>query len=189
MMHPVFEVSLFNVGRDGKVSTAERRRSQKALLWMLEALVNINVDELLFCKAQKGKFPPDLYHSGIRYLREDGTENWQDIFRNFELKSGDCEDLAAHRIAELRTMYGRQAKPFVTYRIGPDGGFHYHAILSVKGPDGWRLEDPSRKLGMGWEDAFDGVAPSKLEQIRRNMDLQQKAGSVKALGRLRKVAA
>jgi hypothetical protein len=189
MMHPVFEVSLFRAGRDGKVSQAERRRSQKALLWMLEALVSINVDELLFYKQHVGKFPPTLYKSGIRYQREDGTENWQDIYRNFELGSGDCEDLAAHRIAELRVVYGRSAKPFVTYRLGPDGGFHYHALLMVRGPDGWRAEDPSRKLGMGWEEMFDGIGPSKRFKIQRNMDLAQKKGSPKMLQRLRKVAA
>lgn len=189
MMWPTFEVTLFRQGRDGQVSQRERRRSQKALLWMLEALVNVNIDELLFYKEAMGKFPPALYKSGIRYQRENGTENWQDVFRNFELGYGDCEDLAAHRVAELRTVYGRSAKPFVTYRKGPDGAFHYHAVLVVKGPDGWRAEDPSRKLGMGWEDAFDGVGPGKLAKIQKKMDLIQKHGSPKMLQRLRKVAA
>lgn len=189
MMHPTFEVTLFQGDRNGVVAPDERRRSQKALLWMLEALVSINVDELLFVKKKTGKFPPPLYKSGIRYLREDGTENWQDVFRNFELKSGDCEDLAAHRVAELRAVYGRAAKPFVTYRVGPDGGFHYHALLMVKGPDGWRAEDPSRKLGMGWEEQFDGLGPAQLQKVQRRMDLAQKSGSPKMLARLRKVAA
>lgn len=189
MMWPTFEVTLFRAGRDGKVSLAERRRSQKGLLWMLEALVSINVDELVYYKEQTGKYPPVLYRSGIRYQREDGTENWQDVFRNFELGYGDCEDLAAHRVAELRVVYGRAAKPFVTYRIGPDGGYHYHALLMVKGPDGWRAEDPSRKLGMGFEDAFDGLGMAQRIKLAKKMDLAQKQGSPKMLARLRKVAA
>jgi hypothetical protein len=189
MMWPTFEVALFRQGRDGQVAPDERRRSQKALLWMLEALVSVNVDELEQFKARTGKYPPVLYRSGIRYQREDGTENWQDVLRNFELGYGDCEDLACHRIAELRTVYQRAAKPFVTYRRGPNGEFHYHAVLAVKGPDGWRLEDPSRKLGMGWEDQFDGLGPKMRVKIARKMDLQQKASSPGALRRLRKVAA
>lgn len=189
MMWPTFEVTLFRANAKGVVDTDERRRSQKALLWMLEALVNVNVDELLFIKARTGKFPPALYDAGIRYQREDGTENWQDVYRNFELKYGDCEDLAAHRVAELRAVYGRAAKPFVTYRRGPDGAFHYHALCTVKGPDGWRAEDPSRKLGMGWEDMFDGVGPRQLKKIQRRMDLAQKKGSVSMLNRLVKVPA
>lgn len=189
MMWPTFEVTLFRAGRDGKVSMDERRRSQKALLWMLEALVNVNVDELIYFKEKTGKFPPPLYKTGVRYQREDGTENWQDVFRTLELGYGDCEDLAAYRVAELRVMYNRSAKPFVTYKTGPDGAYHYHAILMVKGPDGWRPEDPSRKLGMGWEDAFDGIGPGKLQKVQKNMDLAQKRSAGRMIARLRKVAA
>jgi hypothetical protein len=189
MMWPTFEVALFREGADGKVAEDERQRSQSALLWMLEALCKVDQGELEFHRKRKGKYPPPLYASGIRYQRENGTENWQDVYRNFELMSGDCEDLACHRVAELRCVYGRQAAPFVKYRRGDDGAFHYHALVAVKGPDGWRLEDPSFKLGMGWEDMFDGIGPGSPEalQLERRLDLVQKEASPKLLSRLVKV--
>lgn len=190
MMWPTFEVGLFREGPDGRVSEAERQRSQSALLWMLEALCQIDASELRFEKEQTGKFPPVLYRSGIRYQRENGTENWQDVYRNFELMSGDCEDLACHRVAELRVVYNRRAAPFVKYRRGADGAFHYHALVAAKGPDGWRLEDPSMKLGMGWEDMFDGVGPGSERALclARKLDLVQKEMSPGILKRLVKVA-
>jgi hypothetical protein len=46
---------------------------------------------------------------------------------------------------------GIQAKPFAKWRRGPQGQYHYHAIVYL--PDG-RLEDPSLVLGMGKEAQF-----------------------------------
>ena len=46
---------------------------------------------------------------------------------------------------------GVAAKPFAKWRRGPEGNYHYHALLLL--PDG-RLEDPSLVLGMGREAAF-----------------------------------
>ena len=46
---------------------------------------------------------------------------------------------------------GIAAKPFAKWRRGPQGQYHYHAILLL--PDG-RLEDPSLVLGMGREKEF-----------------------------------
>ena len=46
---------------------------------------------------------------------------------------------------------GIAAKPFAKWRRGPQGQYHYHAIVRL--PDG-RLEDPSLVLGMGKERAF-----------------------------------
>ena len=46
---------------------------------------------------------------------------------------------------------GIAAKPFAKWRRGPQGQYHYHAIVRL--PDG-RLEDPSLVLGMGKEQEF-----------------------------------
>ena len=128
MMQPVtFKVKLF---RDD----ADRARSQEALLWMLEALCKINEGHL----AQK-PYPP-LYESGIRYQREEGTENWLDVPSIIEAGWGDCEDLACWRVAELRRK-GVRAGPYVRYRE-INGFFHYHALVALyrpvrrRGPDG-----------------------------------------------------
>jgi hypothetical protein len=46
---------------------------------------------------------------------------------------------------------GIPAKPFAKWRRGPQGQYHYHALVFM--PDG-RLEDPSLVLGMGKEREF-----------------------------------
>ncbi|TAL46279.1 MAG: hypothetical protein EPN91_00590 [Salinibacterium sp.] len=46
---------------------------------------------------------------------------------------------------------GIKAKPFAKWRRGPQGNYHYHALVLM--PDG-RLEDPSLVLGMGREREF-----------------------------------
>lgn len=56
-----------------------------------------------------------------------------------------------------RVRGGVRAKPFAKWRRGPQGNYHYHALVLL--PDG-RLEDPSLVLGMGREAEFarDGTA-------------------------------
>lgn len=154
----------------------------------MEGLCRVNQDQIRLQK-KLGKPFPLLYspEAGIRYLRENGTENWQDIYTNFKLRSGDCEDLACHRVAELRENFNRQASAFVTYRRGPDGGFHYHALVMAKGPDGWRLEDPSRKLGMGWEEMFDGLGPQDKDTWVKRLDAIQKRVSVRKMRTMKEV--
>lgn len=50
-----------------------------------------------------------------------------------------------------RKSGGIKAKPFAKWRRGPQGNYHYHALVLM--PDG-RLEDPSLVLGMGKERQF-----------------------------------
>lgn len=50
-----------------------------------------------------------------------------------------------------RVVGGIKAMPYAKWRRGPQGQYHYHAILQL--PDG-RLEDPSLVLGMGKEAEF-----------------------------------
>ena len=50
-----------------------------------------------------------------------------------------------------RVKGGVRAKPYAKWRRGPQGNYHYHALVWL--PDG-RLEDPSLVLGMGREREF-----------------------------------
>lgn len=85
---------------------------------------------------------PPLYQSGVRYRAESGTEWWlgpRDVFRRGH---GDCEDLVAWRVAELRAAGEVLARPAC---YSPQPGL-VHCV--VRRADG-RIEDPSRVLGMG----------------------------------------
>lgn len=93
---------------------------------------------------------PRLYESGVRYLEEaPGVDEWQDIPDTLARRSGDCEDLACWRVAELR-MNG---EPNATHEISVDdlpdqtGQIVTTYHIFVRRGDGSH-EDPSRKLGM-----------------------------------------
>lgn len=106
---------------------------------MLDVLEEINAAILK-------TFPntPRLYDAGICYVEEKlGQDKWQDIARTLQLKAGDCEDLAAYRVSELRHA-GENARHVVEHRKGP-GLVLYH-IKVIRG-DG-TIEDPSAVLGM-----------------------------------------
>ena len=133
-MPPIqFHVRLFATDTE-----AERRRSQKALLWLLESLTRINQLWLSY-----NPETPALYSSGVVYRPEAGTEHWQDIPTLLQKRSGDCEDLACWRAAELRRQ-GVFARPYIKWRrVG--NSWRYHALVRL--PDN-RIEDPSLALGM-----------------------------------------
>jgi hypothetical protein len=135
MMQPiVFKVLLF-AGPD------DRARSQTSILWLLEALCKIDQGHLA-----THKYPP-LYKAGVRYKRENGTEEWLDIPHVIAAGVGDCEDLACWRVAELRQQ-GIKASPYAKWRR-IKGVYHYHAMVKRFDHGKPFLEDPSRKLGMG----------------------------------------
>lgn len=107
-----------------------------------ECLVQLDMD---FLRRARGRVP-SLYASGVRYRRE-GTpsagpraERFQMIPEVLRTRSGDCEDLSAWRVAELR-LSGVRAIPWIIRT----GARLYH--VQVKYPDG-RIEDPSKRLGM-----------------------------------------
>lgn len=118
----------------------ERVRSQNSMLWILEAIVQVNI---LFLK----EYPhtPALYDAPVRYEEEKhGIEEWQDIPTTLEKGVADCEDLATWRAAELRMM-NVDAHPFLRWReVGDD--LRYHALVWLPGG---KIEDPSRAMGMG----------------------------------------
>lgn len=189
MMKPVFDIEIFRNPIGNRVTPDERRRSMNAILHMMEALCQINSDEIRF-QIKRGKPFAPLYESGIVYRREPpGEEYWQDIYTNVKKRDGDCEDLACHRIAELRTITQRRASPFITFRL-KDGQYFFHAIVLVQEAGKWRLEDPSRKLGMGWEGHYSVLSdeqPGKLKVLRRKIDAVQVRESVNKLRDMRTV--
>lgn len=85
---------------------------------------------------------PTLYTSGIRYQREQGSENWLTPTELLVAGRGDCEDLAAYRVGELRASGVDPGARIVIERTGPRT---LHAV--VRRSSG-AIEDPSRALGM-----------------------------------------
>jgi hypothetical protein len=116
------------------------------LQFLLEALTMANVAYLL-----DNPSAPELYASGVRYQQEpDGRDEWQDIPDTLARRSGDCEDLACWRVAELRVRHG---EPNATRSIsvstlldarGQPVTMYHITVLRQNGAQ----EDPSRKLGM-----------------------------------------
>lgn len=122
---------------------ADLKRSRETMLELIEALVKVNQRWLKQHPIGTGpQYTPPFYESGVIY-RPEKTEEWRDIPTVLKAGWGDCEDLAAWRIAELRHM-GQQAWPHIRWRE-KDGRTIYHAL--VKRADG-RIEDPSSARGM-----------------------------------------
>jgi hypothetical protein len=93
-----------------------------------------------------GRPLPPLYGGSIRYKREPiRRENWQGAQETAELGYGDCEDLAAYRVAELRAK-GIKAFPVVS-QVSPT---LRHVTIRYLDPktNQWVPEDPSKRLGM-----------------------------------------
>ncbi len=75
----------------------ERTRAA-VLLLLLEALVAHNIAYL-----RDHPDTPPLFRSGVRYRLDDPAgERWKDIAEVRATGDGDCKDLAAWRLAELR---------------------------------------------------------------------------------------
>lgn len=93
-----------------------------------------------------GRPLPALYGGTIRYKREPvRRENWQSAGETADLGYGDCEDLSAYRVAELR-MRGIKAFPVVS-QVSPT---LRHVTIRYLDPktNEWKTEDPSKRLGM-----------------------------------------
>ena len=119
------------------------------LLAMLEGLVNMNRLWLRERGQGVGGRKVSLYDRGIRYAREERDpstgkikEEWRTLQDLERQGVGDCEDLAAARVAELREQ-GINARPYLTRK-----GRLWH--VQVIYPDG-KVEDPSKILGMNGE--------------------------------------
>ena len=122
----------------------------------LEGLVRVN--QLMMRKVQ---IPP-LYNGGIRYQRE-SEETWRTCKEVAGSGYGDCEDLAAYRVAELRNS-GIDKNATVHVKKSPAG---FHALVT-RG-DGSR-EDPSAKLGMN--------GPNDMPEYRTKYDVNLRTGII-----------
>lgn len=108
-----------------------------------DMLVRLN---LMYLQRLRGRVPR-LYKSGVRYKREKPVpgrmhiEHFRRIPTILRVGSGDCEDLCAWRVAELRFFDGVKAVPWI---IRPSRDLFH---VQVKLPGG-KIEDPSARLGM-----------------------------------------
>lgn len=111
----------------------------KSVGYFLEALVQSNMDEV-----RSNPHLPDLYESGVRYMRErDGVNKWQGILESYALRVADCEDLAAARVAILRVRH-REPKARCDVKFVREGLWHVRVVRA-----NGAIEDPSAVLGMG----------------------------------------
>ena len=138
MYHPAFRLRSFDSIPDGM--------KLAVLVHLLEALTMANVAYLL-----RHPHTPNLHESGVRYEEEPaGRDEWQDIPDTIARRTGDCEDLACWRVAELRVRFGEpKASHSVSVSELPDKEGRtvttYHIrVLHESGA----IEDPSRQLGM-----------------------------------------
>lgn len=107
----------------------------------------------IMMRANPGAFPP-LYQSKVRFRPEPNAGEYEE-FATADLVLrrgyGDCDDLVAYRVAELREQ-GEDATIRIHWRDkGATTGRLYHVTVrrgkTRKFPDG-EIEDPSRFLGM-----------------------------------------
>lgn len=134
---------------------------------VLEGLTNVNqwhITRALRASRKGQGFPiPPLYMSGVRYQEDPpGHEDWRDVFGVLKRGVGDCDQLTAWRVAELRVA-GIPAEPVLKWQWipreamiasgyparllrGQPGVWLVHCL--VRFPDG-ETEDPSKILGMG----------------------------------------
>ncbi len=87
---------------------------------------------------------PHPYRAGIRYIPEDGSEEWPEIPFVIARGGGDCEDLAAWLAAYYRANGWPHA---VAFPIRSDRNPRlYHCLVSRDGTTR-TVEDPSAELG------------------------------------------
>lgn len=112
----------------------------------LQGLVKLN-EQIIESAEAVGRPLPRLYDAGVVYKRE-SRDTWRHALDLVLSGWGDCEDLAAFRVADLHTSGEDPDAHVYVYRSGPKS---YHAVVGLG--DG-TIEDPSYLLGMrvprGW---------------------------------------
>jgi hypothetical protein len=121
----------------------------------IEGLTRVN-ERIL--RAKGARIPP-LYSAGVVYRRED-RDTWKPIVKVIRERGGDCEDLSAWRVAELRVSGEDPNARVHVYQSGPR---RYHAVVA-RG-DG-RIEDPSKRLGMLKQNRIERA--QKMREFVRN---------------------
>ena len=138
MIHPSVDIS----GLSGKEYSK-----------LIEGLVAINQEIL----SNNPDISP-LYDSNVGYQEEKpGQEVWKPLTRVIDAGVGDCEDLTAWRVAELRNQ-GEDVQP-----IFIDNGRGYHAVVEYNNGE---IEDPSQIL-------LESVGKKKRKKKRRSRPMRQ----------------
>lgn len=134
------------------------------LVHLLEGLIAANVFIL-----NNEPSIPWLYDSGVRYVLQPPPDRWQDIEQTLAIKQGECEDLGAWRVAELRVRTGEFATPRITwmYDNSIPGKVRVVYHVQVFRGDGVTVEDPSEKLGMRPLERMVGRGPVPLPTLAR----------------------
>jgi hypothetical protein len=127
-------------------------------------------DVVYFEELGLSQFPP-LYEAHVRYGDDKpapgtacGDDDWRDVAVLYNKRVGDCEELAAARLAELRYRWSVRAVPAVLLqregsRRGGRGLHLFHVMVrwpedllrypsTVRRRYGMMLECPSEVLGM-----------------------------------------
>lgn len=114
---------------------------------------------------------PTLYNSGVKYRGEPNAGQYEDfanVLQVYDRQWGDCDDLVALRVAEIREREKRPAEPLIYWRPRKTGGrWHFQLrhwpdaaaykqfAAAIKGDKRaiqlgglGEVEDPSRLLGM-----------------------------------------
>lgn len=132
-----------------RVGPATRNKRVIAVLaqTFLRAVVMSNMVTIREAKLQ-GKHIPSLYKSGVVYRREPlrrgkQYEEFADILTTLRRGWGDCDDLCAWRVAELRVT-GEDPKADIRIYWRPRSNVMH---VEVRRGDG-SIEDPSRFLGL-----------------------------------------
>lgn len=119
------------------------RYAQQAIESAVETLARVN-----FAYLADNPDTPTRQQSDVKYQREGrkNAEEWQSIPELLDSGVGDCEDLAAWEIAQLRRR-GIRAQPHVVPVVGKQG--KWHVLVRVKIPgQSWAITDPSKDMGM-----------------------------------------
>lgn len=127
--------------RSATASDRVKVRFEQELSGRREAIDALEALALRNMRAMRRRRLPPLYQAGVRYVTgRRKRRQWKTAKQVLDNRQGDCADLAAYRVAELR-MRGIPAR-FVIRSGGRPG--LYHIVLH----NGVRVEDPSRRLGM-----------------------------------------
>ncbi len=102
---------------------------------------------LLRMAKRRGKPFPSIYRSDVVFQREPNAgkyERFDNLLTTIKRGWGDCDDLAAWRVAELREQ-GEPANFKIYWRLKNGRPKLFH--VQVRRADG-SVEDPARALGM-----------------------------------------
>lgn len=129
----------------------------ECILDLVEAFARLNEKQMRYVSM------PMLADSGIVYKDDveayfasvcDGescgdeqlVDKWQDAVTMLKTKTGNCKDLVAYRLAELRLQGNQSARPGIVAGRDPKTGRTILHVVILH--DDGRIEDPSAEHGM-----------------------------------------